>query len=172
MQETMSKTELKDWINFLYSDLLKDNICIGGYFFNIKQLKDFEKIKKNLDKKYKAILAKNSLRSRQVSKTPKNFSCSASKCAQMANLDNSDKLNVKITTKNKFNEKIEFPIKQEEFFYIYNELEKAKQDIEHFKNFLLEELYNEEIQEEASEFMYFINDYLQDLRNKFSGTSV
>ena len=32
---------------------------------------------------------------------------------------------------------------QDEFYFIYNKLEEAKTDIEHFRSFLLEELNNE-----------------------------
>ena len=171
MQNTMSKQEIKDWINFLYSDLLNDNINIGGYYFNLKQLKEFKKVKEILDKNSRKILNKNSEGS-QLSKKDPNASYSAGQCAQNENFDKLEKLIVKVTTKNRFNEELEIPVKQNEFFYIYNELEKARIDIEHFKNYLLEELNNENIKEETSEFMFFINDYLEDLRNKFRGNLV
>lgn len=171
MQNTMSKQEIKDWINFLYSDLLNDNINIGGYYFNLKQLKEFKKVKEILDKNSRKILNKNSEGS-QLSKKDSNASYSAGQCAQNENFDKLEKLIVKVTTKNRFNEELEIPVKQNEFFYIYNELEKARIDIEHFKNYLLEELNNENIKEETSEFMFFINDYLEDLRNKFRGNLV
>ena len=168
MQDYMSKQEIKDWINFLYSDLLNDNVNIGGYYFNFSQLKDFEKLKEELDKKSRKILNKNSEGS-QLSTSSRNSSYSARQCAQNENFDKLNKLSVKLTTKNRFNEKLQFPVTQNEFFYIYNELEKAKDDVEHFKKYLLEELNNENIKEECSEFMCFINDYLEDIRHKFQG---
>lgn len=47
MRNTLSKQEIHNWIDFLYSDLLQDNIYIGGYFFNLNQLKDFAEKKNN-----------------------------------------------------------------------------------------------------------------------------
>lgn len=172
MEKTMSKQELKDWINFLYSDLLKDNVYIGGYFFKFDQLKDFEKLKKEIDSKSKAILRRIKERNRQLIKKDKNSSYNALQCAQNEDFEKLNKISVKVTTKNKFNEKLEFPVVQDEFFFIYNELEKAKQDVEHFKEYLLEELNSDSVKEEPDEFMFFINDYLQDIRDKFSGSSV
>ena len=55
---TITKQEIKDWINLLYKDLLNDDVYIGGYFFNFKQLKDFEKTKKKLDKQFEKKLQK------------------------------------------------------------------------------------------------------------------
>lgn len=171
MQNLMSKQEIKDWINFLYFDLLDDNVNIGGYYFNFKQLKEFKKLKEELDKKSQKILNKNT-KDRQLSKKNKNSSCSAIQCAQNEYFDELNKLSVKITTKNGFNEILEFPVSQDEFFYIYNELENAKTDVEHFKNYLLEELDNENIKEETDEFMCFINDYLKDIRRRFRGETI
>jgi hypothetical protein len=125
-------------------------------------------LKEDLDKKSQKIMNKKS-KGKEVSTSPINSSYSARQCAQNENFDKLNKLSVKITTKNRFNEKLEFPVVQNEFFYIYNELEKARTDVEHFKKYLLEELNNENIKEESSEFMCFINDYLEDLRYKFRG---
>ena len=58
MRNTLSKQEIHNWIDFLYSDLLQDNIYIGGYFFNLNQLKDFAEKKKQLDDKNQKILSK------------------------------------------------------------------------------------------------------------------
>ena len=33
-KKTISKKEIQEWINFLYKDLLRDDIYIGGYYFN------------------------------------------------------------------------------------------------------------------------------------------
>ena len=56
MRNTLSKQEIHNWIDFLYSDLLQDNIYIGGYFFNLNQLKDFAEKKKQLDELDKELL--------------------------------------------------------------------------------------------------------------------
>lgn len=169
MRNTLSKQEIHNWINFLYSDLLQDNICIGGYFFNLNQLKEFAEKKKQLDEKSKQLLNKIHGKDGQFIQNDKNSSYKALQRAQNEDFDKLNNLKIKIKTRNKFNELLEFPVMQDEFYFIYNKLEEAKTDIEHFKKFLLEELNNESINEEAGEFMYFINDYLQDLRDKFSG---
>lgn len=168
MVKTLTKQEIQDWINFLYQDLLQDNIYIGGYFFNLKQLPEFEKKKQNLDKQVQAILSKSKGLDVQFIQNDKNSCCGALQLAQNECFDKLNNLHVTIQTKNKYNEKVEFPVMQEEFNYIVEELQAAKQDIEHFKQFLTEELNNEDISEEPAEFMYFINDYLQDIRDSHS----
>ena len=169
MRNTLSKQEIHNWIDFLYSDLLQDNIYIGGYFFNLNQLKDFAEKKKQLDDKNQKILSKIKTRGGQSINDNQNSSYKALQRAQNEDFDKLNNLKIKIKTRNKFNELLEFPVMQDEFYFIYNKLEEAKTDIEHFRSFLLEELNNESINEETGEFMYFINDYLQDLRDKFSG---
>lgn len=171
MTQTITKREIQEWINFLYQDLLKDNIFIGGYYFNLKQLQDFKHKKQELDNKTKKLLNQIHNRDKQLIDDTKKSSYKALQRAQNEDLNKLNQLSVHVQMKNKYNEKIEFPVMQEEFYYIYNYLEETKQDIEHFKQFLTEELQNENINEEPGEFMYFINDYLQDLRQKFSGKS-
>ena len=46
----ITKEEVQKWIEFLYKDLCKDNVFIGGYYFNFQQQKELEKIKSKLDK--------------------------------------------------------------------------------------------------------------------------
>lgn len=150
-KKTISKKEIQEWINFLYKDLLRDDIYIGGYYFNFKQLESFKKQKNQIDKKYK--------------KKQNIFNILLNKPEQIKQINESI---IKITTKNRFNEIKTFPCTEDEFYFVFEELQKAKEDIEHFKQFLLEEL---EITkpEDLSYFMIFINDLLKDLRNKFSG---
>ncbi len=171
MTQTITKQEIQEWINFLYQDLLQDNIFIGGYYFNLKQLHDFKNKKQQLDIQTKKLLSQIHYREEQLIKDTKKSSYRALQRAQNDDLNKLNQLSVLVQMKNKYNEKIEFPVMQEEFYYIYNYLQESKQDIEHFKQFLTEELQNENIKEEPGEFMYFINDYLQDLRQKFSGKS-
>lgn len=171
MTQTITKQEIQEWINFLYQDLLQDNILIGGYYFNLKQLHDFKNKKQQLDTQTKKLLSQIHYREEQLIEDTKKSSYKALQRAQNEDLNKLNQLSVLVQMKNKYNEKIEFPVMQEEFYYIYNCLEESKQDIEHFKQFLTEELQNENIKEEPGEFMYFINDYLQDLRQKFSGKS-
>ena len=150
-KKTISKKEIQEWINFLYKDLLRDDIYIGSYYFNFKQFKSFKKQKNQIDKKYK--------------KKQNILNILLNKPEQIKQINESI---IKITTKNRFNEIKTFPCTEDEFYFVFEELQKAKEDIEHFKQFLLEEL---EITkpEDLSYFMIFINDLLKDLRNKFSG---
>ena len=166
----LTKQEIQEWILFLYSDLLKDNIYIGGYYFNLDQLKDFDFKKDILNAKTESILRRIKLKNKQLSKEKEKTSYSALQQSQNEDFKKLNELSVMIKMKNKYNEIIEFPVLQEEFFFIYNELKKAELDINHFKNFLLEELNSEDIKETDSEFMLFINDYLNDLREQFAGT--
>ena len=153
-KKTISKKEIQEWINFLYKDLLQDDIYIGGYYFNFKQLESFKKQKNQIDKKYK--------------KKQNILNILLNKPEQIKQIKQINESIIKITTKNRFNEIKTFPCTEDEFYFVFEELQKAKEDIEHFKQFLLEEL---EITkpEDLSYFMIFINDLLKDLRNKFSG---
>ena len=38
---TITREEIKDWINFEYENLLKNNVMIGGFYFTFDQLDDF-----------------------------------------------------------------------------------------------------------------------------------
>ena len=164
----ITKQEIKDWINLLYKDLLNDDVYIGGYFFNFKQLKDFEKTKKKLDKQFEKKLQKKKSFLIQLLPLSKNSSCGGSNQAHLEHLDDLQNTIVKITTKNKFNEQKTFPCTEEEFYFVFNELEKAKLDVEQFKKFLLNELKSIK-EDQYSDFMLFINDLLDDIRLKFTG---
>lgn len=153
-KKTVSKKEIQEWINFLYKDLLQDDIYIGGYYFNFKQLESFKKQKNQIDKKYK--------------KKQNILNILLNKPKQIKQIKQINESIIKITTKNRFNEIKTFPCTEDEFYFVFEELQKAKEDIEHFKQFLLEELEITK-SEDLSYFMIFINDLLKDLRNKFSG---
>lgn len=156
---TITKQEIQDWINFLYEDLQNDKVYIGGYYFYFPQLKDFNKIDNKIN---------NSIKQKTKRLMSKITNLLTDTKFQNKPLENNEILKINITTKNKFNETRTFPCTQEEFYFIFNELEKAKQDVEHFKTYLLEELEQME-EENYSFFMVFINDLLQDTRDKFAG---
>lgn len=165
----LTKQEVKDWINFLYSDLLRDDVLIGGYYFNFSQLSDFEKLEQDLNEKSSKILARYKAGGIEEYKNYKNSSNSLRKCAQIECFEKLDQLSVKLTTKNKYSEKITFPVMQNEFFYVYNELLEAKQDVDHFQDFLLEEVDIIKEEDGYEDFMVFINDLVKEMRQKFSG---
>jgi len=158
----IDKQEIQDWINFLYQDLLKDNIFIGGYFFSFSQLPEFEKLQSKITKK---ICSPS-----QLSKINKKIACSASERAQNEDLDALETIIVKLTAKDKFNKQIIIPCTNDEFYFVYLDLQKAKSQVEHFKDYLLQEL-EETKEEDYDAYMQFINDFLQDIRNQFSGIS-
>ena len=164
----LNRQEIQEWIEFLYNDLLNDDIYIGGYFFRFEQLQDFRKIQKDIDDVIQTNLKQINDKTIQLSKKQKNSQCSAPQQAHFECLDNINNLIVYITTKNKFNEIKTFPCTQEEFYFVYNELEDARQDVEHFKQFLTDELKDTK-EEDLPSFMQFINDLLDDTRLKFTG---
>lgn len=169
MVETkISRDEIQDWIDFLYSDLLKDNVFIGGYFFSFKQLKEYERINKEIDDKTKAILNKINAKSTQLIRKDQNVSCSAYKCSQNKDFDELDRMIVQLTPKNKYNERVLIPCTQDEFHFVYTDLKTAREDVEHFKTFLTDEL-KETAEEDLGMFMTFVNDLLDETRKKLSG---
>lgn len=164
-QNKITRQEIQDWINFLYSDLLNDNIYIGGYYFNFKQLEDFKKQEYEVEK-----IIKKREKDIQLSNFISNASYSDIQRAQNENLKQQDNISVNLTTKNKFNEIITFPCTKQEFDFVHRDLKKAKDDVEHFKNFLTEELQNVK-DTDLDGYMIFINDFLKDIREKFAGKS-
>lgn len=162
------KEEVQEWIEFLYKDLLNDDIYIGGYFFRFDQLPEFEQKQKQIDILIQTHLTTETEKTIQHNKKDENAQCSATQLAQIECLDSSLNIIVPITTKNKFNDIKTFPCTQEEFYFVFNELQQAKLDVEHFKEFLLDEL-KETKQEDLPAFMQFINDLLEDTRLKFTG---
>ena len=164
----LNRQEIQEWIEFLYNDLLNDDIYIGGYFFRFEQLHEFYNTQKAIDNKIQADLKRSNDKMIQVSKKHKNAQCSEPHQAHFECLNDINNLIVYITTKNKFNEITTFPCTQEEFYFVYNELQDARQDVEHFKQFLTDELKDTK-EEDLPSFMQFINDLLDDTRLKFTG---
>lgn len=164
----LDRQEIQEWIEFLYNDLLNDDIYIGGYFFRFGQLQEFRNTQKAIDNKIQADLKRSNDKMIQVSKKHKNAQCSEPQQAYFQCLNDINNLIVYITTKNKFNEIRTFPCTQEEFYFVYNELQDARQDVEHFKQFLTDELKDTK-EEDLPAFMQFINDLLDDTRLKFTG---
>jgi hypothetical protein len=164
----LNRQEIQEWIEFLYNDLLNDDIYIGGYFFRFEQLQEFYNTQKAIDDKIQADLKRSNDKMIQVSKKHKNAQCSELQQAHFECLNDINNLIVYITTKNKFNEIRTFPCTQEEFYFVYNELQDARQDVEHFKQFLTDELKDTK-EEDLPSFMQFINDLLDDTRLKFTG---
>ena len=163
----MTKDEIQNWIDFLYADLLNDNIYIGGYYFSFKQLPEFEILQSQIDEKIDKILSKIKVEGKQLVKDDKNSSCRATQRAQNRHFEELDRIIVKVTPKNKYNEIVSIPCNQDEFHFVYEDLKEAREDVEHFHSFLTEELQNV-AEEDLTMFMTFINDLLEDTRKKFS----
>lgn len=155
----ISYQEVQEWINFLYLDLLDDNINVGGYFFNLNDLDLIAQLKNKVDD-----ISKN--QKSEISNVP------MSVVERLRNLPDFKKRKkytykpIKVMALNKFNKKVNLLLSPEELFFVYDKLQKAKIERQNFKSFLEEELHNEQVNEDIREFMCFINDFVDDIRKK------
>ena len=163
-EKQLTKQELLDWIDFLYKDLLMDNVLVGGYYFNLSQLGELNKTKKKIDEKISLILEDLG----QLSKGGKKSSCKASQAAQNKLFNQLDNIHVNLNVKNRFGENISLPCTQDEFNMVYQELLERKKDVEYFKSYTKDEV--KEIKpEDIPCFMWFLNDMVKEIRDKFAG---
>lgn len=164
IEKQMTKQELLDWIDFLYKDLLMDNVKVGGYYFNLSQLKELGKTKKEIDRKISLILEELG----QLSKGNKKSASKAAQAAQNKLFNQLDNLHVNLNVKNKFGENILLPCTTDEFELVYKELLERKKDVEYFKTYSKDEV-REIKSEDIPCFMWFLNDMVADIRDKFAG---
>ena len=160
----ITKQEVQEWIEFLYNDLCMDNVLIGGYYFNLQQEDELKQINQKINKQINDILDDITKLSTVNKKT-------ASADAQSAHnkLSNQlDKLQIKLKVKNKFGENITVPCTPEEFNVVYKEFKSRLLDVKHFRQNALEELKSVK-SKDISCFMWFLNDSVDDIREKFAG---
>lgn len=163
-EKQMTKQELLDWIDFLYKDLLMDNVLVGGYYFNLSQLKDLTKTKRKIDQQISLILEDLG----QLSTSDKKSASKAAQAAQNKLFNQLDNIHVNLNVKNKFGENICLPCTSDEFDMVYKELLERKKDVEYFKTYSKDEV-REIKPEDIPCFMWFLNDMVKDIRDKFAG---
>lgn len=160
----LTKSELLDWIDLLYTDLSKDNLLIGGYYFTFEHLVDFFILKQELE-------AVNSKLKDKINTLSKKNQNSPSKDAQAAinKLSNElSELKVELNCKNKLGKKVTVFCTPEEFNIVFDTLLEFKKDLEYFKKFCTEEADTVE-QKDIGSYMWFLNDMVEDLRDRFHG---
>lgn len=166
--EKMTKKELIDWINFQYEDLLTYRIYIGGYYFIFDQINDFLVKKNALEKRLSRVNHEmnilNSLKGKSALKSRTTaLELTSSKLKQQA-----DFITTKVSAINKHSEIIELPVTYDEFMYIFSQLTFMKEELDCYKDFLLEEVKHVKDGDENN-FFGFINDLLDDIKKQFSG---
>lgn len=164
MTECLSKSELLDWIDLLYTDLSKDNLYIGGYYFTFDHLVDFFILQQDLEAYKSSIKDKINTLSKKNKKSP-------SKDAQAAIVKLSkdlQEIKIELHCKDKFGNKKVVPCTPDEFKVVFDTLLEFKKDIEYFKEYCQEEAEKVETKEIGS-FMWFLNDMVEDMRERFRG---
>lgn len=166
MPKTFSKGELTKWIDFVYSDLLTHQIYIGGFYFTLDQLDDFEKKQSKINSNLVSI---NSVHDTTYPKDNLNVIQDVSGTSDLIKSVScsTNFASTKIIVYNKLNEKVELPITNDELDYICKRLRDVKNEVEQFKIFLDEEVKNVEPGDEAT-FFIFIQDYLEDVKKVFT----
>lgn len=162
--ETLTKSELLDWIDLLYTDLSNDNLYIGGYYFTFGHLIDFFILQQELQ-------AVDSKIRNKITTLSKDNQKSQTKDAQTAINKLYSELNglkLELTCKNKLGKKVTVSCTPEEFKIVFDTLLEFKKDVEYFKNFCTEEAEKVE-PEEIGSYMWFLNDMVQDIRDRFHG---
>ena len=162
--ENLTKSELLDWIDLLYTDLNKDNLFIGGYYFTFEHLVDFVILQQELD-------AVNSKIKDEITKLSKKNENSPTKDTQAAiNKLNSElnNLRVELQCRNKLGKKVTVPCTQDEFKIVFDTLLEFKKDVEYFKEFCTDEAEKIE-QKDIGNYMWFLNDMVDDIRDRFHG---
>lgn len=164
MAECLTKSELMDWIDLLYTDLSKDNLYIGGYYFTFDHLVDFFILQQDLEA-YKASIEK------KINTLSKKYQKSPSKDAQAAInklYKDMESVRIELHCKDKFGNKKVVPCTTDEFKIVFDTLLEFKKDIEYFKKYCQEEAEKVE-KDEIGSFMWFLNDMVEDMRERFRG---
>ena len=159
----MTRQEILDWIGFLYKDLLMDNVLIGGYYFNLQQYDVFEQTKTNLDRRRSEILDEIHKLADTIQKSP----TKAAQAAQNKLYKQLDEIIVTVRVTNGYGDILEVPCTADEFDLVFDELQKAKKDVEYFRETSIQDAKELKSQEEISAFMWFLNDYVKEMRENF-----
>ena len=162
--ECLTKSELLDWIDLLYTDLSKDNLLIGGYYFTFDHLVDFFILQQELNAVNEKIKDKINTLSKRNEKSPSE----GVQAAINKLYDELHGLKLELNCKNKLGEKVKVSCTPNEFKIVFDTLLEFKKDVEYFKKFCTEEAKNIK-QEEIGSYMWFLNDMMEDIRDRFHG---
>ena len=161
MENSVSKSDLLDWIDLLYTDLSKDNLLIGGYYFTFEDLPDFIILKTELNKYQDKIRNKiKKLENSGIDKQDKRLK---------ELYEDLNFVKIELLCKNKVGKKCIVPCTPEEFDVVFGTLLDFKKDVECFKDYCIEEAEKIE-KDDIPSYMIFLNDILQDIRDRFHGT--
>lgn len=164
MGNCLTKAEVLDWIDLLYTDLSKDNLFIGGYYFTFDHLIDFFIMQQSLEGHKKKIQD-------QIDKLSGPDGKSPNKAAQAAInklLEDMNEVEIELDCKTKNGKKVTISCSEEEFKVVFNTLLEFKKDLEYFKQYCNEEA-EKLTKEEIPTFMWFLNDLVEDMRDRFQG---
>lgn len=164
---TINKKEIIEWINFQYLNLVAGYTKIGGYYFKFDQLNEILLSKTKLEKELSSLSNQIDIKTNLKIEPGLKSLITRLKQAKNELKRKSDLIVTKIKVKNKFYEEVELSLTYDELLYIYNNLSYLKEDIEHFKTFLLEEVENIESKDEKG-FYIFINDYCDEIKDKMA----
>lgn len=169
MGNKITKKEIKDWVNFLYEDLLEHRVFVGGYYFTFDQIDTFKSKKKVMDDKIRRVNKNLGVMDTLLNKPLLNRQRMALELESKKFID--DTISDKIKAINKYSEEVTIPVDYKDFTYILEQLEYIKEEIECFKDFIYEEIKELKSGDEGS-LMQFINDFINDLKDQLSGDIV
>ena len=162
---TITREEIKDWINFEYENLLKNNVMIGWFYFTFDQLDDFLYILIKMEQKINKLTNEMNIKTQLITNPLLKLPTTRLEQSKKAIKQEADFITAKIDVINKFNQKTKLSVNYDELNYVYKRLSYIRDEIEHFKRFLLEELETAQ-DNELSCFFTFINDICSDIKQK------
>lgn len=164
---TLTKQDELKWIDLLYKDLTGERIFFAGYYFYLSQIPKFLDIETQLKWKINhateiinvndTIIQENGLNERTTGLQKANDA--------LSKLINN--IYTEITCYDEDGKELKIPCMYEEFNCVLKYLQNLKQEVEFFKKFCIDGLDSEERNEDKNAFLWFINDYCDDIRNKF-----
>lgn len=168
MDTNVTKQEILDWINFLYKDLLNHRVYIGGFYFTFDQLDNFNSKLRGIERKIRRANNELNINSHILQKNVLKSLSEALKLKNECLKKEIDFIPVKIKAINRHNETINLSCTYEELEFVVNQLTYSLDSVEHFHNFLVEEVENL-TEEDKKCFFVFINDLLKDVKDQLDG---
>ncbi len=167
--KTPSVKNIVDWIDFLHKDLLGDFVLIGGFYFTFSMLPEFDLLEQDLNQACVGLSERLKDIHRQLSQTITKEVCGALQQEQSKLFYLLNTISTEIPAFNKQKEKVLIPCMKEEFEHVHETLKDFKADIDYFKVFLEDYLKTGDAKT-VDAFLYFVNDLVQELRQKLSGS--
>lgn len=166
MNNTISKQEIIEWINFSYKDLLSKYVFIGGYNFTFDQLNDFLAQINAIESKITSVNNTIHINNHLIQDPRLNWQTMRLEKENKLLKEKIDFIKTKITAINKYSEVVTIPIEYNELLSLYNTLQYSKDEVEHFKTFCLEEVETVK-EEDLPGFFLFVNDLFTEIASKF-----